>query len=54
MVLQSWAQTPGVTQLVLLTQKLRGEVPWGQGLDLCGREVGSHSLAHAGISEEAK
>lgn len=39
MVLQGWAQAPGVAQLVLLTQKLRGEVLWGQGLDLCEKEV---------------
>lgn len=56
MVLQGWAQAPGVAQLVLLTQKLRGEVLWGQGLDLCEKEVGGgcHSLADSGVSEEVK
>ena len=38
-VLRGWAQAPGVAPLVLLTQKLRGEVPWGQDLDLCGKEM---------------
>ena len=56
MVLQGWAQAPGVAPLVLLTQKLRGEVPWGQGLDLCGKEMvgGGHSLADSVFSEEVK
>lgn len=55
MVLQGWAQAPGVAQLVLLTQKLRGEVLGGQGLDLCEKEVGGcHSLADSGVSEEVE
>lgn len=47
---------PRCAPLLLLTQKLRGKVLWGQGLDLCGKEMvgGGHALADSGFSEEVK